>query len=324
MKPPALSLQIIMELNKSKIHFFEDGHRYLNLDTDKELMSVTTLIRQYILPNDNYSGVSQATLERKANIGKHIHSDCQMCDDFDIEPLDTEYKAAVVDYVGFRKSLGMKSICSEYLVTDNERYAGSIDCVWTKDNEVFIADIKCTYNFDEEYVMWQTNIYAYLFGLLNPHIKVGGLYCVWLPVRKQEYVGRLAKLVPLKMLDRELIKSVLDDPEGYRDSHSTALTAQNDSVQLITHEALQMLIEAEETAKSAKQRADDIKAALMQAMKEHGIKSWDSGMVKATYTPEHVSSSFDSRAFKAAEPELYEKYTKEKKVNESIRITIRK
>lgn len=318
-----------MELNKSKIEFINDGHKYINPEKFLSLMSVTTLIRKFILPDNNYKGVSEAVLQRKANIGNKIHEQCQFYDEWGVsDPLaDVEYSAAATDYIRFQKSLGMHGIAWEYIVSDDYRLAGSIDCVWTKDensNEVYIADIKTTYNFDEEYVMWQTNIYAYLFELLNPHLKVKGLYCVWLPVRKSDYIGDLASITPLEFIDKDLIKNILDNPIEYMNKKQTALTTQQSDLQLITQKAVQMLIEAEETARDAKRRADEIKDVLMQAMKEHGVKSWDSGLLKATYTPEHTGSSFDSRAFRDAEPELYEKYTKEKKVSESLRITIRK
>ena len=318
-----------MELNKSKIEFINDGHKYINPEKFLSLMSVTTLIRKFILPDNNYKGVSEAVLQRKANIGNKIHEQCQFYDEWGVsDPLaDVEYSAAATDYIRFQKSLGMHGIAWEYIVSDDYRLAGSIDCIWTKDensNEVYIVDIKTTYNFDEEYVMWQTNIYAYLFELLNPHLKVKGLYCVWLPVRKSDYVGDLASITPLEFIDKDLIKTILDNPIEYMNKKQTALTPVNDSDLLLSRDAVMMLKEAEEMAQKAKERSDKIKAALLQAMKEHNVKSWDCGYFKATLTPEHTSSTFDSKALKAAEPELYEKYTKEKKVSESLRITIRK
>lgn len=62
------------------------------------------------------------------------------------------------------------------------------------------------------------------------------------------------------------------------------------------------------------------KEALMKAMKENGIKSFDTEFMKAVYVPEHTAERIDTKALKAEHPRIAKKYTKETSVKESLRL----
>ena len=57
---------------------------------------------------------------------------------------------------------GYDALANEYTVSDEEYFASNIDCVWEKEGEISLADIKTTYRIDKESLSWQLSIYAYL------------------------------------------------------------------------------------------------------------------------------------------------------------------
>ena len=54
-----------------------------------------------------------------------------------------------------------------------------------------------------------------------------------------------------------------------------------------------------------------MKSRLREAMENNGVKSWDSGMFKATIANDSVSETFDTTRFKKEHPDLYEQYLKQ-------------
>ena len=65
------------------------------------------------------------------------------------------------------------------------------------------------------------------------------------------------------------------------------------------------------------------KEELKTAMRENGVKSWDSGRLRVSYTPSSTGKSFDAKKFQEDHPELYSKYLKVSAKADSIRVTIR-
>lgn len=197
-------------------------------------------------------------------------------------------------------------------MSDNEYFASNIDCVWEKDGEVVLADIKTTSHLDEEYVAWQLTIYAYLFELQNPHLKVSKLYAVWLR-------DEIAKLVEVERKPTEEIIKLMDCEKN----GEIYLVPVKDEKQLITRSAVDILIEAKQMADYYTNRYKEIEQLLLNAMVEHKVKSWDTEQMKATYTPASESATFDAKKFQEEHPELYKEYLKKSTRKESLRITIR-
>lgn len=68
---------------------------------------------------------------------------------------------------------------------------------------------------------------------------------------------------------------------------------------------------------------DEYRKKALEEMERRGILNIQVGKVKMTYVPGTVRDTFDSKAFKAAEPDLYEKYIKKTEVKPSLRITVK-
>ena len=255
---------------------------------------------------DKYKGIPDFVLKRAAERGTLIHEDCEFADATGLEPQTTEGK----NYISLRKDYQV--VANEYTVTDSEYFASNIDCVWAQGDEVILADIKTTSHLDEEYVAWQLSIYAYLFELQNPHLKVARLFAVWLR-------DEIAKLVEVERKPAEEVTKLMEcEKRGEK-----YLAPVEEEKALITKSAVDILVEAKELADYYTKRYKEIEQLLLDAMVEHKVKSWDTEQMKATYTPASESTTFDTKKFQEEHPELYKEYLKTSTRKESIRITIR-
>ena len=101
-----------------------------------------------------------------------------------------------------KKENNLTPLVNEYLVSDAMSYASSIDIIF---DDLTLADIKTTSRLDMEYLSWQLSIYAHLFEMQNPGLKVPRLLAIWLP--KPRY-GR-SMLVDVQRKPIEAIKVLL-------------------------------------------------------------------------------------------------------------------
>lgn len=293
----------MITLNTSWVVFDKEEHTYtLN---GKILHGITGMLSRQLFA-DKYKDIPEFILKRAAERGTLIHDDCEFADATGLEPQTTEGR----NYLKLRE--GFKVVANEYTVSDNEYFASNIDCVWERDGEVVLADIKTTSHLDEEYVAWQLSIYAYLFELQNPHLRVSKLYAVWLR-------DEIAKLVEVERKDDDVVLSLLNCEK----MGDTYLTPTEGGKELITRSAACILIEAKQMADYYSKKYKEIEQQLLAAMVEHKVKSWDTELMKATYTAPSESTTFDTKKFQEEHPELYKEYLKKSSRKESIRITIR-
>lgn len=289
-----------MKLKESWVVFNEEEHTYtLN---GKQLHGITGMLSRQLFP-DKYKDVPEFILNKAKERGTAVHKDCEFTDATGLEPQTTEGK----NYLTLRE--GFNVVANEYTVSDNEYFASNIDCVWEKDGEVVLADIKTTSKLDEEYLSWQLSIYAYLFELQNPELKVSKLYGVWLR-------DDISKLVEINRKPMEDILALLES-----EKRGDVFSKVEDM--LITRSAIEILIDARKQAEYYQEQYKKIEQALLQAMVEHNVKSWDAELIKATYTPAGERTTFDSKRFQEEHPDLYKEYLKKTPSKESIRITLR-
>ena len=99
--------------------------------------------------------------------------------------------------------------------------------------------------------------------------------------------------------------------------------APDDDKLLIPMQLVNTIIGIEEELADLTKIQKDYKAKLKTAMRENGVKSWDAGRLRVSYTPASTSDNFDTKKFQADYPELYSKYIKTVPKADSIRVTIR-
>lgn len=180
-----------MKLAKSGVVFNEIEHTYTYLGS--RLTGVTSLLSRTIF-RDKYSGIPKEVLAKAADYGHNIHEQIEMVDSMGV----TSDTPAVQDYLRIRQENGLIPIANEYLISDEEYMASSIDVIYGvegSDVYVDITDVKTTSKLDMEYLSWQLSIYAYLFERQNPHLRVRRLLAMWLP--KPQY-GRSALVEVLR------------------------------------------------------------------------------------------------------------------------------
>lgn len=302
-----------LSLVQSQVTFLQDEHKYFL--GAQELHGITSTLLKLAFP-DKYKGISDATLKKAAERGSFIHETIELLEtvfDGDKSLYSGEWSPELENYCRMKKEQGLIHQAQEYLVTDNEHFASAIDLVYTNERgEIVLSDIKTTSQIYHDSVSLQLSIYAYLFEMMNPDLKVSELSCVWLR-------GEQSKYVTLPRVSNEtienLIKAYLDKTEGY--TYQVEIPFELGSL-----ESEYAYLNAEIAALSARQ--DEVKAQIMKLMQDNNAKTYKTSMASYSYVPASKSSRFDSTAFKMAAPDQYNLYLKEVETKPLIRITFNK
>lgn len=177
-------------LKQSDVIFDELSHTYYYMG--EKLSGITSLLHRTLFA-DKYNGISAEVLAKAAEYGHNIHEQIELCDTLGVD----SDNPAVQAYFKMKSDYSLTTLANEYLVSDEERYASSIDIVF---DDFTLADIKTTSRLDMEYLSWQLSLYAYLFEMQNPTLKVPRLLAIWLP--KPRYGKPMLVEVPRKSLDQ--------------------------------------------------------------------------------------------------------------------------
>lgn len=178
-----------IELSQSAVIFNEVDHTYNYLGS--YLSGVTSLLHRTLFA-DKYNGISAEVLAKAAAYGHNIHEQIELVDTLGV----TSETPAVQAYLQMKQELNLTTLANEYLVSDEQYIASSIDIVF---DDLTLADVKTTSKLDMEYLSWQLSMYAYLFEMQNPGLKVPRLLAIWLP--KPQYGKPNIVEVPRKSND---------------------------------------------------------------------------------------------------------------------------
>ena len=333
-----------VRLNNSGVVFDSSTHTYSSMREGERPhvfpRSVTGIIRDNLFA-DEYKNVDKATLAKAAEYGTKVHEEVELYERMGIDPMSDEAK----EIVNMRLRERYHWLESEYFVSDGDYVAGSIDCVWESmvaKGSLALADIKTTYNYNEEYVTWQLSIYAYLFELQNPGLKIDKLFCCWTKKKKVNGEERFFhECYPLKRKPVAEVVALIEQDKARRNGEPKAElgspkaelsgTVTAGVPALLDKDAIEAFIEIKEKAEAAKEAYEELTTRMRALMREKGMKTFDGGRLRLTYTEasermESVSV-FDEAAFRKENPELYAKYVKEtkktKKTSERLTVTIR-
>lgn len=236
---------------------------------------------------------------------------------------------------------GFEAVANELTVSDNDKYASQIDNVWRRidTNGIWLVDTKsnnidlyplcgyfCTNRFNsgiealQEYLAWQLSIYAELFEAENPGIKVEGLACNWL--RKDQAAFWVIKRKPTELVKELLTTEYIftdngpvyfhHDPSVFGINSNLPITTEESQPPIVPQDVISYVADLIALDKQTKEKLEEAKKALRMAMEQHGIKSWDSGMFKATIAADSERATFDTVQFKKDHPDLYKQYTTRK------------
>lgn len=303
----------IPELKRSSVTFDSAAHKYWL--GDKELQGITsTLVRRafpdtYKTPANYTEEEWQQVLMNAAAKGSNMHETIELHDELGAMSDLPELQS----YIKIKEQFGLTAIATEYLVSDEKDYATAIDKVMLdRDGNIILVDFKRTYTLHIDNVTLQQSICKRWFELLNPDLKVAGIYVMWLRDDK----WRFEKLTP--WADEAL--DLLIEADKKDESFNIQETYGNLPAKFASVENEVAMIEQQ--VKALQERQKELKQGLYDLMEENNIKSWTGSKVKLTRVLPTKKTTFDSKAFKADHPTLFAQYSKETESAGSLRITI--
>ena len=281
-----------MKLNKCAVVFDPEKHEYWL--GEKQLQGVTGILSRRLFA-DKYAAVPKHVLENAAKKGSFVHEMCDLVDSLGIEPAEC---VEAKNYIRLKEQYGLVSVASEYLVSDNEHYATSIDAVYECGEGVELNDRKTTSKLDLEYLSWQLSIKAKFFEMQNPEIPVKKLSATWLRGDIAEYVEVERK--PAELVDALLLADINDEPFEWDDPSK--------DVPAFIKDRLDEMSFLDARIKTLQAEFDRMKAEIMGEMESKDIKSVKT--LKATFSYVAASSGFgfDKDAFQEKYPELYNQF----------------
>jgi hypothetical protein len=302
----------MIQLNEqTKVCFHEAEHTYTMGDI--ELSGVTTMLKTMLF-QDKYKDVPEEILQRAAAYGTSVHKKVENAVNTGVFTVDTEdYELA--NFITLCTGLEITPERSEYLVSDEESIASSIDLVASNEaGEIVLADIKTTSGgLDENYLSWQLSVYAYLFELQNPKLKVSKLYGLWL---RHKEMG----VAVIKRRSDADVKQLISD---YIAGIPTTLSV-SDELPAPIIDVAGMIRAKLELQKQYEAEVNEMKAQLLELMKTNGVKKFEiEGQLSVAYVEPTERVSLDTKKIQANHPELYEMYLKKSPVKESLKITLK-
>ena len=281
-----------MNLNKCAVVFDPEKHEYWL--GEKQLRGVTGILSRRLFA-DKYSDVPKHVLENAAKKGSFIHEMCDLVDSLGVVPEDC---VEAKNYIKLKERYNLVCVASEYLVSDNEHYASSIDAVYGCGEGVELNDRKTTSKLDLEYISWQLSIYAVFFERMNPDIPVKKLSATWLRGNIAEYVEVERK--PAELVEALLWADINDEPFEWDDPSK--------EVPQFIKDRLEAMSFLNSRIKTLQAEFDKMKAEIMAEMEAKDIKSVKT--MKATFSYVAASSGFgfDKDAFQEKYPELYNQF----------------
>ncbi len=290
------------------LKFNEEKHEYTL--GNRTLISVTQLMRKHGLAPD-YSNVDETVLRAKAERGTLIHKEIE---DY-IKTGEIGWSNEVLSFMDYVKDNKVNILSSELMV-NNDIVAGTIDLILDDKGQPVIADIKTTYQVHKESVSWQLSIYLFLYVVdkgINYNEFEGQCYHF-------DKEGQLEVLdIPLKPFT-EVASLMQCEREGK--TYKQELKVENDT--LLQLEDVENIIKYhEEQLKQAKAKEEEMRNALMQAMEENSIKTYETDKLKITYVEATTRSTVDSVRLKKEMPDIADKYTKVSNVKATLKITLK-
>lgn len=274
-------------------------HTYFN-NEGKPMISVTTAIKKYILPN-LYAGVKDDVLAAAAQRGNDIHTRIDAIEK-GFPFADNANFPEVVAYLKWKEDNERKVMNTEMAVTDDRLIAGTIDQVEdTGDFKRAICDLKTTSVVNTEYLEWQLSLYAYL--LENTYgFEVTELYCLHLRGDKCEKVviNRLPDTAILALLT-----AIEEDAETFDNPMKASCTEADDLV--ARYKALSIeALDYEVALKQKKAEMDAILASLKTLCDERGQREMETahGLVKRG--KDTIRNTFSKDIFLAKHPDMQE------------------
>lgn len=270
----------------------------------KTLISVTQLMEKHGL-SPNYNGVDEEVLKASAERGTLIHKEIEGF----IKKGEIGFTDEVAQFVSYVRDNNI-AIGGSEVVLHNDLVAGTTDLVILEGKEVAFADIKTTSTLHKDSVAWQLSLYAYLSGLAHKdygyayHFSKDGLKVVKIDLKPMEEVEKLLECERKGEIYRqELVIEGFELAKFY--------------------EAEQIIIKAKEEQKRAEETQKEVYEAILKAMEEQGVKTYETDTMKITYVAPTTRVTLDTARLKKENPLVAKAYEKETETKASLRVTLK-
>lgn len=301
------------------VSFNQAAHTYTTPD-GLPLSGVTAMLDTVLFP-DRYADVDADTLERARQRGTAIHEKVELYHSAGIFDQDPDVKRYITALD--RDFPDRAHVYTEYLVSDLTHIASSIDLIYLDAQGRFhICDLKTTYALDIPYVTWQLSVYAYLFRR-QTGLDIASARVFWLPR------SGAARLVTLRLYSEDQVRALID---AY--INSTEFIAPDDPNDTALAYAIDPDIMLYQQLRLQQQALDAQIRALAPRVIEKMQQAYTAGVFSLkfcsedgstanslSFTPASTRQSFDSKAFAADHPELYQQYIKTSQTKPSLRFT---
>lgn len=293
------------DLKQCDVVFREEDHTYWL--GDLQLQGITKMIQRQIFP-DKYKGVKQSVLQNRADFGHEFHKQMELWIKTGIETSSDMFRVFKENYRHIR------FIASEYLVTDKQHFASSIDAV---DEDCILYDFKTSSKKDIPYWQWQLTVYSILFCEQNGFYP-NGLKVLWI---NKDLKHELVDITPLpysmvvKMMQEEIAGRQFVMPSNT----SLVPVADVTAIEKLETE----IIAAETRLKQLKADRDAFADGVLSLLQEKGVKSWETDKLKFTVKDAYERTSVDSKTLKDNFPAVYDQVLKTSKVKASLTIKIK-
>ena len=303
------------QLRKSPVLFNAADHTYML--GGRYLKGVTgTLVRRaypntYSVPDGMTKEQWKEKLDNAARKGTAVHQMIELYEDLGVLSDSPELK----NYIDVKETGGFVNLATEYLVSDEEYYASSIDHVWVSEKgQIVLVDIKHTYNIHWDEVTCQLSIYKRFFEMQNPDLSVAGIAVLWLRDDNVQF----KYLTPFadEVIDQLIAADIKDEKFDIQQCFGELPVKFADAEEQIAF--LNMKI------KEMTEEYDKLKSGLFSLMEQHGVTKFTGSKVMLTVSGPSTRESIDTSRLKLEAPDVYEKYKKCINVKPSLRITVRK
>ena len=304
-----------MELqNNNKVFFDPISHTYLM--GDKVLIGVTSLMQKHGLSPD-YSGIPKATLMKAAEEGTAIHKEIE---DYDngVSVLRTPL---IEEYITTCRENGLIFARNEFLISDDELVASSIDGVYGPGNAISLVDYKTTQKVHRRSLEWQLGIYKVLFER-QTGLKVANCYCLHIDKKDRTIKG----LIPIEPVTEAEVDALLQaEKEGriYIDLHeepsAELVLTDAELTAYVTQQA--EISRLKEQIKSIEETLKGLDARVLQYMTENNLEQMEGGGGVFKVKKAYERASIDTARLKKMQPGIYEQYKKVTTVAASLTFT---
>lgn len=286
----------------SNITFDETTHTYMS--GDKKLISVTQLLRKHEI-TPSYEFVKPEILQASADKGKVVHEEIENY----VKNGEIGFTEEFGTFVDLMDRYELTPVDAEQIVY-NDVVAGTYDLLAKTETGAYVlVDHKTTSTLHKTAVQWQLSIYAYLLKKCRG-IEVANIAVIHYPTKS---------LTSLPMIAEWRIEELM---QAERDETKLPSNIDSHLLKLAT-EAELYIIECENAYKQAKEIAEHYRKQLLQAMQEHGYKSFETDTLKLTVKDGYERESIDSAKLKKELPEIAEQYKKVSTVGASLIVKVK-